>query len=79
MAIGETTEERRERVGKYIDFAKNKFKENNINYENYSEVHFCVEKDFDYWPTTGKFINRKTKKSGRGIFNLLKELKKVSR
>lgn len=26
----------------------------------------------DFWPSTGKFINRKTHVSGRGIFNLLK-------
>ena len=39
-------------------------------------IHFVVDGRFDYWPTTGKYINRKTKKSGRGIFNLLKQVKR---
>lgn len=30
--------------------------------------------DFDFWPSTGKFINSRTKKHGRGIFNLLRAL-----
>jgi len=26
----------------------------------------------DFWPGTGKFIQRKPKRTGRGVFNLLK-------
>ncbi len=37
-------------------------------------IVFGQVKEFDYWPSTGKFINRKTKKAGRGVFNLIKEL-----
>jgi hypothetical protein len=33
--------------------------------------------DFDFWPTTGKFYNQKTKLGGRGVFNLLKLVKKA--
>lgn len=28
--------------------------------------------DFDFWPGTGLFINRKTGKRGRGVKNLIK-------
>ena len=35
-------------------------------------VHLIVENAFDFYPSTGLFINRKTKKKGRGIKNLLK-------
>lgn len=28
--------------------------------------------EYDFWATTGKFIHRTTKKSGRGVFNLIK-------
>jgi len=31
---------------------------------------------YDFWPGTGKYTNRQTQRSGRGIFNLIKELKK---
>lgn len=30
--------------------------------------------DYDFWATTGKFINRKTKAKGRGVFNLYRRL-----
>jgi len=29
----------------------------------------------DFWPGTGKYTIRKTGESGRGVFNLLKEMK----
>ncbi len=29
---------------------------------------------WNFWPTTGKFYNEKTKEKGRGVFNLLKHL-----
>lgn len=29
---------------------------------------------FDFYPSTGLFIDRATKKKGRGIFNLIKKL-----
>lgn len=43
-------------------------------------VVFCLAESqkpqFDFWPGTGKFINRNTKRSGRGIFNLIREAEK---
>jgi len=49
-----------------------------IDYESKNDgVHLIIRyKNFiiDYWPTTGKFSNRLTKKTGRGIFNLLQHI-----
>lgn len=41
-----------------------------------SQWHLRIE-IFDFWPTTGKYMNRKTKAQGRGVFNLIKEYKKA--
>jgi len=41
---------------------------------NDDTCHYRVG-EFDYWPTTGKFYNQKTKQKGRGVFNLIKILK----
>ena len=32
---------------------------------------------FDFWPTTGKFINRRSGKSGRGVFHLITQVEKI--
>ena len=45
----------------------------NIKYKKLSEYHFRV-RNYDFWPTTGVFINIKTKKKGRGISNLVRFL-----
>lgn len=46
-----------------------------VNYQvlNSENNHLRIG-DYDMWLSTGKFINRKTNKSGRGIFNLLREI-----
>lgn len=36
--------------------------------------HYRV-RDYNFWPTTGKFHNQKTGLIGRGVFNLIKQLK----
>lgn len=36
-------------------------------------MHYRVG-DFDFWPSTGLFYNAKTKRKGRGVFNLLSEI-----
>lgn len=41
-------------------------------------VHLVVAERWDYWPSTGLFIDRQTKKSGRGIFNLLRIVRRNS-
>lgn len=38
-----------------------------------ASAHYRVG-DYDFWPTTGKFINQRTQEKGRGVFNLLKRL-----
>ena len=35
-------------------------------------VHLIVADRWDYWPSTGLFIDRITKKKGRGVNNLLR-------
>lgn len=44
-----------------------------IEFMQLSEHHLRVG-DFDFWPSTGKFINMKTLRRGRGVFSLLKIL-----
>jgi hypothetical protein len=38
-----------------------------------SEHHFRIG-DFDFWPSTGKYLNRTTKRFGRGVLGLLAKL-----
>lgn len=45
-----------------------------VPFKKFTADHFRVG-DFDFWPATGLFINIKTKKRGRGVFNLIKEIK----
>lgn len=40
---------------------------------NASSSHYRVG-EFDFWATTGKFYNQKTKETGRGVRNLIKKL-----
>ena len=76
MAIGETRQQRNNRIRPYIDNARKLLNEKNIPFEERQEgIHFIVDHLFDFWPTTGKFINRETKKHGRGVFNLLRNFK----
>lgn len=47
-----------------------------IKFIKFTEYHLRLEDySFDFYPPTGIYINMKTKKQGRGVFNLLKELK----
>ena len=53
-------------------------KERGINFQsNNHGVHLVVRHNdviYDFYPSTGLYINRATKKKGRGVFNLLKKL-----
>jgi len=40
-----------------------------------SEYHFRVGR-YDFWPRTGVFINMRSQTKGRGVFNLLKNIRK---
>lgn len=55
---------------------------NSLNLLSASEVPFRILSsthvrvgDYDFWPSTGLFIHTKTKKRGRGIFNLIRKVK----
>lgn len=53
-------------------------KKNDINYEIKNDgQHFIIDNEWDYWPSGGLFINRKTKKKSRGMNNLIAAIKKV--
>jgi hypothetical protein len=75
--LGETFKEyrkmRKEKKIKNIHTSLDILDRNEIDYKilSMNGPHILVE-GFDYWASTGLFINRKTKKRGRGIFNLLK-------
>lgn len=36
--------------------------------------HLFVDGKYDFWPSTGKFIDRRNKLEGRGVFSLIQEL-----
>lgn len=43
-----------------------------------SDTHFRIGR-FDFWPSTGKYLNRETKRYSRGVFNLIACLEKGQR
>lgn len=45
-----------------------------ITVEILSSHHYRIGR-FDFWPSTGKFLNRETKKYSRGVDNLIKQIK----
>jgi predicted Ser/Thr protein kinase len=45
---------------------------------SYNNHHTLVVGRIDFWPSTGKWIDRKTKRYGRGIRKLLNYLKTLS-
>lgn len=50
---------------------------NNIQFETLSDSHLRIG-IFDFWPSTGKFWNREKDSFGRGVFNLINQLKQKS-
>lgn len=48
---------------------------NGLDIKQFSGSHFRIG-EWDYWPSTGKFISQNGGGSGRGIFNLINKLKK---
>ncbi len=49
--------------------------ERKINYQKLTQWHYRVG-EYDFWPTTGKFMHRASGKTGRGVFELLKLIEK---
>lgn len=54
---------------------------NNIEFESKNGgAHLIIvlpNRLLDFWPGTGLWVDRKTKHSGRGVFNLVKRCKRV--
>jgi hypothetical protein len=49
---------------------------NGFKFESFNNgvmIRLC---GYDFYPSTGLFLNRKTKTKGRGVFNLMRILKK---
>ena len=57
----------------YLDYAEKMIPKLGVSFKELPNGHWQVG-DFDFWATTGLFINRKTKKRGRGISNLIKNI-----
>lgn len=57
--------------GNSIEILKN----NGIKFEFLSTYHIKIG-EFNFWPSTGLFIHVKTKKRGRGVFNLIRRISK---
>lgn len=45
-----------------------------ISFKEFTPYHYKVVDLYEYWPTTGLFINTKTKEKGRGIRKLIKQI-----
>jgi len=67
-------EERRIKKLSNLEQSTNTLKERNISFISKNNGIHLIVGNFDFYPSTGKFINRITKKDGRGIFNLIKKL-----
>lgn len=61
---------------KNLEYAENIM--NKYNHRRVDEYLFNVG-DFDFWPSTGLFINRITKNKGRGINKLLPLIEKFKK
>lgn len=49
-------------------------KKEGVEFKQLNPDHYRVG-PYDYWPSTGLFIHLKTKKRGRGVFNLIGKVK----
>jgi hypothetical protein len=69
-------EESRRRRAEHRDNATKILSSRNVPHVVKNEgAHLIVCDRWDFWPGTGLFIDRKNKKKGRGIFNLLKVIR----
>jgi GH35 family endo-1,4-beta-xylanase len=46
-----------------------------IEFESKNNGAHLIVSDYNFWPSTGLFENRITKRTGRGVYNLIKKLK----
>ena len=52
--------------------------ENGIPYATFNNGVMLRIGIYDFFPSTGLFINRATKKKARGVFNLIKKIREAS-
>jgi len=57
-----------------LDYAITKLQKLNIVFKILNPNGHLLIDEYDFWPTTGLFINRNTKQKGRGINNLIRNL-----
>lgn len=54
---------------------------NRIKFESKNNgAHLVIalhDRTIDFWPGTGLFTDRKTKKNGRGVYNLVKKIDRI--
>ena len=50
-------------------------KQHRIDFKQLSPTHYRVGV-FDFWPSPGLYIHTVSKKRGRGVFNLMKQIRK---
>lgn len=60
-----------------LDSSKKILQDAGVLFEEKANGHIIIHEGdkYDFWATTGLFINRKTKQRGRGVFNLLKKIR----
>lgn len=46
---------------------------NKVEFTKLTDHHYRIGV-YDFWPSTGVYLNRETKKKGRGVFNLIKKV-----
>jgi len=51
-------------------------RKNGIEFVSKNNGAHLIIGQYNFWPSTGLFIHRKTNARGRGVFNLLKTLQK---
>lgn len=66
-------QERIEKKKRNYNFSVNLLTEKWVKFKKSWPSHIILE-NFDFYPSTGLFINKKTKKRGRGVYNLIKLL-----
>ena len=76
MAIGESIEERRVRLDRNEELIIKWVEDHGVEVVKKGDYHYLVAGVFDYWARTGLFINRVTKKRGRGKRALLNQVRK---
>lgn len=65
-------EESRKKKERNKIMSTNNLISNKVRFESKNNGnHLVVENTYDFWPSTGVFINRKTKKKSRGVRELL--------